>query len=349
MRIHTRKTVNDWTEYILNNGKMSVNLLNYGATITKIITPDRECNLENIVLTYKDYNMYKENPFYLGSVIGSVAGRIANAQFEIDGKTYNVEKNDGENHLHGGSNGLHKQLWQGEPFEKLDSVGVRFQTTISEKVDGYPGNLDVTVTYTLTNHNELLIDYQAQTDQARPVVLTNHTYFNLTGNAKETVHNHEVQFSSDKILELDEELIPTEEIIDTKGTTFDFNDGRKLSEGLRSNHSQHLIAGNGYDHYFIFNDMPSKVLVSEESSGRGLVIETDQPGMVLYSGNNLDSEVDLLGVVSSSQGKYLGVCFETQAHPVALNHGDLGLPSVIVRPGEKYEQRTRLTFNKGNQ
>ena len=344
MTIQTRKTVNDWTEYELSKGKMSVNLLNYGATITKIITPDQKGNLENIVLTYKDYNIYKENPFYLGSIIGGVAGRIANAQFEIDGKTYNVEKNDGKNHLHGGSNGLHKQLWHGEPFEKTESCGVKFTTSISEEVDGYPGNLDVTVTYSLTNQNELIIDYQAETDQARPVVLTNHTYFNLIGDAKGTLHNHEVKFSSDKMLELDDELIPTGKIIDIKGTTFDFNHGRKLSGGLCSKDRQHQIAGYGYDHYFIFNETPSKVLVSEKSSGRKLMIETDQPGMVLYSGNNLDSGIDLLEVDSHSSGKYLGVCFETQTHPVTLNHSGLKLPSVIVKPGERYQHRTRFRF-----
>lgn len=340
MQIKTKQILQKWTEYtLINDHNISVSILDYGATITSLLLPNREGVFENVVLGYKDYGLYEENPFFLGSVIGRVAGRVAKASFKLHGETYQLEKNDGENHLHGGSNGLHTHLWDAEPFEQADSIGVRMKTTLESAHDHYPGNVQVTVVFTLTNENELRLDYYGEADKETPLVLTNHAYFNLSGNLKDTVHDHKITFHANNILELDSEIIPTGKLLEIENTTFDFSNGRKLRDGIHSDDEQHRFAGNGYDHYFLFKPNQQSVLVEEESSGRKMRVETNQPGMVLYSGSNLMDNVEL----KERRGeKYLGVCFETQNHSIALQKDFL--PSIIYGPNKRYHQRTSFFF-----
>ncbi len=225
-----------------------------------------------------------------------------NASLSIDGKLYKLEANDGRNHLHSGTNGFHHVIWDAEPFELDDSVGVKLRYFSQDGENGYPGNVKVAVTYTLTNDNELVLDYWAYTDQTTPLALTNHSYFNLSGNLRDTVHGHQVTVDSQQFVELDAELIATGKRVNVEETSFDFRQGRKLEDGIIAGNKQNKIVGNGYDHYFIFNDhnKEESVTVKDESSGRVLTIETDQPGMVMYTANNLEAGLALLEGASKS-------------------------------------------------
>lgn len=324
MDIIKKDILGKWQEYTLTNNKgMSASFLDYGGIITKIRVPDRNGKTENVVLCYKNYADYEANPNFFGALIGPVAGRIQDASFELDGQLYSLEKNEGIHHLHGGTSGFHQIIWDIEPFESEDHIGVKLTHTSADGVGGYPGNVDVVITYTLNNDNELTMDYWASTDQTTPLTLTNHSYFNLSGDLKNTVHEHRVTANSDHFVELDQELIPTGKKLDVTASNFDFRKGRKLGDGFADNSVQHKVANNGYDHYFLFNDK-GNVAITEADSGRTLSIKTDQPGMVMYTSNNLDEGLELN---EGRSRKYLGVCFETQASPASLHHE--GFPSVI--------------------
>jgi aldose 1-epimerase len=214
-------------------------------------------------------------------------------------------------------------------------------THASEDGDGgYPGNLNTTVTYTLTNHNELILDYSATTDKTTALTITNHSYFNLSGNLAETIQNHIVTIDSDKFVELDEELIPTGKKIDVTDTPFDFRLGRKIADGIQSTYEQNLVAKNGYDHYFLFNQTnDEQISVREETSGRMMTVKTNQPGVVMYTSTNLEEGFQL---AERDSEKYLGVCFETQSSPASLHHE--GFPTVILTADETYEKQTVFTF-----
>lgn len=340
MQITTEKTVHNWKCFTLTNDHgMTVSLLNFGGIITKIITPDKDGKLENVVLGYKNLEDYQTNPNFFGALIGRVAGRIPNSSFIMDGKTYNVDANEGNHHLHGGVHGFNNVIWNAETFSTDETVGVRLTHTSPDGEGGYPGTIHATVTYTLTNHNELVLDYQATTDVTTAFTLTNHTYFNLTGDLKHNITDHEVKIASDTFVELDEELIPTGKPLRVDHTPFDFQKGAKLKEGIHSDHRQNQIVGNGYDHYFIFNQSAETVHVSEKNSGRTLSLTTDQPGMVMYTGNSLDKGIAL---AEGPATKHLGVCFETQGSPASLEYE--GFPEIRLEAGEEYRKRTVFAF-----
>ena len=328
MKIEVQEVVNKWTEYtLINNNEMTVSLLNFGGIITNISVPDNNKIVENVVLSYKNYADYQDNPTFLGAIVGPVAGRIKDASFEVEGTTHFLEANEGRNHLHGGSNGFHQVIWTAVPFETTETIGVVLTHTSADGVGGYPGNIDVTVTYTLNNHNELIIDYVATTDQTTALTLTNHSYFNLTGNLKDTVHNHEIKMNADQIIELDNELIATGNKIDVSKTPFDFQSTKKLGD-------------YPYDHYFIFNSVTTEnIIVKEDNSGRMMKITTNQPGVVMYSAHGLDVNLELAERTSTP---FLGVCFETQVSPASLHYKEF--PSVILKAGETYEKQTVFSF-----
>lgn len=342
MEITEKEVLSKWKEYTLsNNTGMRVSLLNYGGIITKLLVPDREGKLENVVLGYQNYKDYEENPNYFGAIIGRVAGRIENASFQLDGKTYLLHTNEGNHHLHGGDAAFHNVIWDVKPFQNEYEAGITLFHTSADHTDGYPGYVEVTVTYTLNNKNELLIDYHATTTKKTILTLTNHTYFNLTGNLRDTVKNHQVQINSDQFLELDKSLIPTGNCIDVTNTPFDFRSGRQLSAGIDSSCQQNQIAGSGYDHFFLFNqdEMPH-ISVSEPVSGRRLNITTNQPGVVMYTSNNLDEGLQLSFGLSR---KHLGVCFETQASPASLKYDHL--PTVMLDANDVYRKQTCFAFH----
>lgn len=341
MNITMTRVLNKWKEYSLTNKNgMKVSFLNYGGIITEIIVPDQHATFENVVLSYEDYEAYEANPNYFGAIIGPVAGRIKTASFQLNNNKYTLQANEGIHHLHGGHTGLHQIIWETTPFQTENKIGVKLTHHIPDGDGGYPGHIDVAVTYTLTNNNELQIDYAALSNQDTVLTLTNHTYFNLTGRLKETIHHHEVKMPCNEFVELDEELIPTGRKRDVTATPFDFRNGRMLAEGFESTHEQNDIVGHGYDHYFIFNCSDRRdIFVHEETSGRQLKVTTDEQGVVMYTSNGLASGEQLDGRISK---KYLGVCFETQASPASLHHE--GFPSVLLAANERYEKQTIFSF-----
>lgn len=341
MNITIEKVQNEWQQYTLSNQHgMRVSVLDFGGIITEISVPDRENKLENIVLTYKDYGEYKNNPNYFGAIIGRVAGRIKNASFALNEQEYIVEKNNGAHHLHGGSDGFHQVIWNCAPFQTDETVGVVLTHRSIADSSNYPGNVDVTVTYTLTANNELIIDYVATSDKTTALTLTNHSYFNLTGQLSNTIHHHHVTMNADEFIELDQDLIATGRKVDVTNTVFDFRLGRQLNDGIQSTAEQNRIASGGYDHYFMFNKkQDNEIIVKEPASGRVMTVTTNQPGVVMYTANTLSSELDL---VEGQSKPYLGVCFETQGSPASLHHADF--PSIILQENERYEKQTTFAF-----
>ncbi|TCT20498.1 aldose 1-epimerase [Melghiribacillus thermohalophilus] len=326
--------------HIENNRKMTVEVLNFGGIITQIRVPDRNGLVENIVLGYKHYRDYIENPAFFGAIIGRVAGRIRDAQFVLRGRTFHLGANEGSHHLHGGNTHFHQVLWDAVPFQSDYSAGVILSHTSPDGEGGYPGNVTVQVRYELYDWNEFRITYRAETDEITPLALTNHTYFNLSGDVKDTIEKHEVQLKSGSFLELDEVLLPTGKRLDVEQTPFDFRSWRRIRDGIQSAHPQNRIVGNGYDHYFLFEQQEKeKVKVKEKISGRVMVVESDEPGMVMYTGNNLDESFLLREGYAK---KYGGLCIETQRHPASLLYE--GLPSVILKPEQTFETSTSFTF-----
>lgn len=341
MNIDCKHITDKWKHYMLENDhQMQVGILNYGGIITEIIVPDKHGIRENVVLGYKNLADYADNQNCLGAVIGRVAGRIQDATFRIGQNTFPLDKNEGNHHIHGGMSGFHHVVWEAETFQDRNRIGITLTHKSYDGKSGYPGTVVATVTYTLTNDNELLIDYNATTDQTTPLTLTNHTYFNLSGNLNDTIHNHEVMLDSSQFLEVDEELIPTGERMAVAGTPFDFRHGRKLADGIHSTSSQNRRVGNGYDHFFMFDGKTEEsIVVTEESSGRVLRIQTNQPGVTMYTANGLGTDCQLH---ERQSDKHLGVCFETQAPPASLHHDNL--PEILLEPGETYHKQTVFTF-----
>lgn len=342
MEIDCKQITDTWKQYtLINNNNMQVSILNYGGIITDIIVPDKNGQYENIVLGYKHIADYADNPNYLGALIGRVAGRINNAAFDIGDKTYPLDANEGTHHLHGGVYGFHQAVWESHTFQTDRAVGIRLSHKSEDGESGYPGNVTAIVTYTLTNDNRLILDYSATTDKQTPVSLTNHTYFNLSGKLRNTIHEHDITIDSTQFLELDEELIPTGTILDVDATPFDFRSRRKLADGIHSTSEQTNLVGNGYDHYFLFNDeKPDKIVVTDKNSGRRMSIQTDQPGVTMYTANGLGNDCLLKERPSD---KHLGVCFETHAPAASLQYD--GLPDIWLTPGETYRKQTVFSFD----
>ena len=318
---------------------MQISFLDYGGIITKISVPDQYETIENVVLGYKDLMDYEFNPNYFGALVGRVAGRIQNAAFILSNKHFQIEENENGHHLHGGSKGAHQVIWKTVPFRTNSAIGVKLHHTFKEEDDLYPGNVPVTITYTLTDKNQFFIDYEATTDKPTILTITNHSYFNLSGNLKNTIHNHRVTINSSKFTELDSSMLPTGRLVDVTKTPFDFRDGKAIGDGITSNHEQIKLAGNGFDHFFVFDNPNGEITIEEPNSRRTLSINTNQPGMVMYTANGLDKGLELNHRLSD---KYMGICFETQASPASLQHSSL--PSIILLPNQVYKKQTQFTF-----
>lgn len=321
---------------LINDHGLEVTAINYGCIITKIIAPDPHGNFENVVLGHDTLNDYLNDSSFLGAVVGRVGGRIRGASFELDGQTYHLAKNNGNNHLHGGIKGFDKVVWDAEVLDD----GVRFSYLSKDGEEGYPGNLTIEVIYRLTNNNELSIQYGAQTDQKTILTLTNHSYFNLSGNLKRDVLSHSLTLKSDQFLELDEGFIPTGNLTEVENTPFDFTNGRKIEDGTISEHPQNVLVGNGYDHPFVLNSHhDNEIVLKDRESGRTLTVETDEPAVVVYSGNSISPEGDFRGVPAR---KYLGICLETQAFSDAIHNPHF--PSMILDKGQPYASVTKYKF-----
>ncbi len=330
------------TEYTLvNDAGMTVSCLDFGCVITKIIVPDRNGNFENVVLGFDRLEDYLKWSPYFGAVVGRVVGRIQGAKFELDGKEYTLAANEGPNHLHGGRKGFNSVIWQAKPFKAENAIGIKFFYRSPDGEEGYPGNLETTVTYRLNNDNEWNITYEAKTDQKTLVNLTNHSYFNLSGNSKRDCSEHKLQLDNNRFLELGADLIPTGRLLDAADTPFDFRNGRKIKDGIQSNHPQNILVGNGYDHPIVFSKKgQNTIALSDEESGRELTVTTDQPCVVLYTSNQLAGPFSISGVKARN---YLGVCLETQGFPDAIHHPEF--PSVVLSPEDVYYQETSYRFS----
>ena len=329
---------------LINNHGVEIGCINYGCIITKIITPDKDGNFENIVVGYDTLNEYEKDSYFLGAAIGRVAGRIKGGSFELDGHTYSLAQNENKNHLHGGIKGFNQVIWDAEIIESEQEAAVRFTYLSPNGEEGYPGNLKVSVTYTLNNKNEFSIHYSGISDEKTLLNMTNHSYFNLSGDLKRDILNHSLVIKSDKFLELNDELLPTGEMLDVKGTAFDFTSERIIQTGVISEHPQNKLAGEGYDHPFLLNTQHNNEIVLKDSeSGRTLTIETDEVGVVVYSGNQMKSEGLIAGVPSR---KYLGICLETQGLPDAIHHQQF--PSWILEKEEEYSSKTIYRFGIEN-
>lgn len=329
------KAVESYT--LKNSNGMSITCINYGCIITELLVPDKQSQLENVVLGFDNLNDYIDHSPFFGAVIGRVAGRIKGAEFELDHKTYKLPANENQNHLHGGETGFDKVIWDVSTNKSNDKLSVLFTFRSEDGEEGYPGNLDVKVIYTLTNQNELTISYSATSDKKTLVNLTNHTYFNLSGNLQTDILNHKLTMDSDQFLELDDLFIPTGNFIDVEGTVFDFRNGRTISEGINSSDPQIKKAGNGYDHPFLLQR--GKIDLVDETSGRKLVVETDQPAAILYTGNQLRGDFNVQGIPVR---KHLGLCIETQGLPDSIHHSNFG--SCILDKSEKFETKTTFKF-----
>lgn len=344
MHIDVQDVHKKWKLFTLTNKHgMRVSILNFGGILTDISVMNKQGVLENVVLGFKDVADYEHNPNYIGALIGPVAGRIENSNFQLGGKKFSLEANEGPHHLHGGSGGFHQVVWQATSFQTTEKVGVRLTHFRPDGEGGYHGNLDVSVTYTVTNDNELIIDYEAESDQTTALTLTNHSYFNLSGHRATPVHDHHITMNSKQFIELDQALLPTGRKRDVSQTPFDFRKGRKIVDKIESVDEQNKRVDHGYDHYFIFSKADqNRVIVKEATSGRVLTITTDQPGMVMYTANGLPDDIDI-ETVEHEQGKYMGICFETQAAPASLHHD--GFPSVELPAGETYAKQTVFSFH----
>jgi aldose 1-epimerase len=333
------------TLYTLTNSHgVEVRTMNYGGIILSMRVPDRKGQLADIVLGHDTLEGYIPNPPYIGALIGRYGNRIANGTFTLDGKTYTLPKNDGPNTLHGGiKRTFDKVVWDGAPL-KGGKTGVTFTYLSKDGEEGFPGNVKVKVTYTLNDENELVIDYEATTDKATPINLTQHSYFNLAGEGTSDILNHEIMISADRFTPVDKNLIPTGELRAVKGTPLDFTTSTKIGARIDDDYEQ-LALGHGYDHNFVIDrkadGMALAARVYEPTRGRVLEVSTTQPGVQFYTGNFLD------GTVTGKQGhvykRRYAFCLETQHFPDSPNHPEF--PSTILKPGETFLSKTIFKFS----
>jgi len=343
-----RVTKADWGEtdgkkvylYTLTNKNgVQVKISNYGGTVTSWITPDKNGNKSSIVLGFDSLSGYLAKPPYFGATIGRYGNRIGKGIFKIDTATYTLAQNNNGNHLHGGNKGFDKVVWDAAPSAD-SSASLTLNYLSKDGEEGYPGNLKVAVTYTLTDDNELVIDYSAETDKATPVNLTNHSYFNLTGDVSKNILDHTLQVNADKYTPVDKGLIPTGELKAVAGGPFDFLQPHKIGERIAA-------VDGGYDHNFVLTrkskDIELVATLSDSVSGRKLEVYTMEPGLQFYSGNFLD------GTIKTSDGKaiqqHAALCLETQHFPDSPNKP--AFPTTILKPGEKYHTVTKykITVN----
>jgi aldose 1-epimerase len=330
------KTVKLFT--LRNKSGMAVEISNYGATLVSIHVPDQKGQDGNVLLGYDDIKGYYNGKSYFGCVVGRYANRIAKGAFELEGKQYQLPQNDGLNSLHGGVNSIDKQVWDA----RIMNDAIRLTTVIKDGENGYPGNVKLTVVYSLRSDNSLVIDYSATTDKSTVLNISNHAYFNLSGDPSKTILDHEIKINADAFTPVDSTLIPTGEIKKVSGTAFDFLSFKKIGQDI--DHSdQQLTYGKGYDHNFVLNTRDGKspvVEVVEKKSGRKMEVFTNQPGVQFYTGNFLNGSEKGRGLSFEHR---TGFCLETQQFPDAPNQSNF--PSAVLKPGEVWKSQTTYKFS----
>lgn len=325
--------------YTLRNSRGSVaRVATYGATVTELWTADRDGNLADIVLGFESLEEYRERSPYFGAMVGRVANRIAGGRFTLDGVEHRLATNNGPNHLHGGERGFDQVVWEAEAFRAEDGPGVRLRYVSRDGEEGYPGTVRVMVEYVLTDADELRIVTEATTDQASPVNIVHHSYWNLAGHDSGTILGHDLMLAAERYTPTDQTLIPTGELAPVEGSPFDFRESKPIGRDMARLPGDGAGDPGGYDVNFVVDGEPGTVRlaarVEEPSTGRTMEVWSDQPGIQFYSGNFLDGE---RGKGGASYPKHAGLCLETQAFPDSVNRqGRPGWPDVILRPGQTY-------------
>ncbi len=327
---------------ITNKNNITVTITNFGGIITSLFVPDKKGKTDDVVLGFNTLEEYLNEKYfikniYFGSLIGRYANRIAKGIFNLNGKEYKLATNDHENHMHGGVLGFDKVVWDVEKKIENDETGIILTYLSKDQEEGYPGNLNITVSYILNNENEIKISYKAMTDQPTIISLTQHSYFNLAGKNKNDIYDHELIINADRFTEIDKNSIPTGELKQVKGTAMDFTSAMPI--GSRINKIKF-----GYDHNYVLNKINDELSLAakifEPESGRMMELYTTEPGIQFYSGNSLD------GTLKGKYGKYYkkhsGFCLEAQHFPDSPNHP--GFPNTILNPGDIYRQLTIYKF-----
>ncbi len=315
------------------SGGLSATVMTYGATLISLKAPDKTGKVVDVTLGFDDLNSYLTRNPLAGSIVGRVTNRIGNARFTLDGKEYELAKNNGPNHIHGGRKGFDKVVWKAAQVQTAGGPGVAFTYVAADMEEGYPGELTATVTYSLTVDNGLRIDYRATTNKPTIVNLTNHAYFNLAGEGD--ILDHELTILADKYTVADKGLIPTGEILAVKDTPLDFTRPTTVGSRIRE-------VGSGYDHNYVLNSADGSLSlaarVRDPKSGRTMEVLTTQPGVMLYTANGMNTK----GRNGQQYKNHAGLCLETQHFPDAVNKPNF--PSVILRPGQTYQQTTVFRF-----
>lgn len=320
----------------INNGNgMEISVINHGATLISLKMSDKKGTMEECVLGFDNIKAYEEHGAFFGATIGPVGNRIANARYTLDGKTYKLTANDNDrNHLHGGPDAFDKKIWNMESFEEDNAAVIKCCYLRKDGENNYPGNLKVELQYILTPSNELILEYRAETDKKTPVNLTNHSYWNLSGNKKDNILSHELLIEADTYLPIDEYSIPTGERTAVESTPFDFREKKEIGPAVENT--------GGFDHNFNLSEQKqsapvNKIIVEHPFSGRTMEILTTEPGVQFYTAYYLHQ------LKSYGFDSYEALCLETQMYPDALNHEDF--PSIILNPEEIYSQTTIHKFS----
>ena len=328
----------------LRAGVLELRVITYGAIIVSLRVPDRDGAQDDVVLGHDKLEGYLTDSPYFGALIGRVANRIAHARFSLDGVTYRLPQNDGEQHLHGGVRGFDKVLWAATSYARASGAGVALEYTSPDGDQGYPGTLQTRVEYRLTREGELEIEYSATTDRTTVVNLTQHSYFNLGGARSNDILAHELTIHAERFTPVDDRLIPTGAMAAVGGTPFDFRTPRRIGARIAESDDQLRFAG-GYDHNFVLRsrnggDLTHALRVAEPLTGRTLDVYTTEPGLQFYSGNFLDGSIR--GKGGRRYEHRAGFCIETQHFPDSPNQ--VGFPSVVLQPGQRYHSHTVLAF-----
>ncbi|MGL5380803.1 aldose epimerase family protein [Clostridium sp.] len=323
-----------------NSNGLKINVLNYGGIITDIIVPDKDGKLENVVMKYNDMNTYKENPSYYGALIGRTSGRVCEGTVELNGKTLTFNKNYGLHQGHGGDIGFDKKVMDVKTFRGTDEAYVELSYLSTDNEEGYPGNFDLTVRYTLTENNELKINYKGISDETTLVNLTNHSYFNLSGSYNDSILNHHLYIDSDFLVQLDSTQVPTGKILNINGSAFDFTTPKTIGRDIEEDDEQ-LKVGCGYDHPWILNGGDQiKLKLYHKPSGRVMDVYTTQKAVVLYSQNFPDEE--LLEGGKKCERRH-SIAIETQSPPIG--RGNAFINHSVLEMGEEYNQETIYKFS----
>lgn len=333
------------TLYTLTNAAgAQAKIINYGAIVVSLMVPDRQGQLRDVVLGYDDLAAYAKDKDFFGSIVGRYGNRIGAGKFTLDGKTYQLDLNNGANHLHGGSQGFYKKLWKGEAVNGKGGPGVKLTYVSKDGEQGYPGTVTLTVTYTLTPDNGLRLDYDGTTDKPTILNPTNHSYFNLSGDATHTILDEELTIDADKTTPVGPGLIPTGKLADVAGTPMDFRKPTAIGAHIDAKDEQ-LELGKGYDHNWVLRKPGKKVRkvaeLRDPTSGIVMQILTDQPGLQFYSGNFLSGTIH--GKKGVAYNHRTALCLEAQDFPDSPNHPNF--PSAVLKPGQHYHQTTIYKFS----